>query len=195
MHHSNCAITNYDKNLALPLALVAGTGLWLWWRFQHVSVPPNLRVVQGFDIHKYAGRWYEIARFDFKHEKHLSHVTADYSLNSDGSVKVENSGFDYVKKHWKTSKGIAKFLHRPTEGALKVSFFRPFYSGYNVVQMDPDYKNALVFGENRDYIWLLSRNKTMPKAIKQKFMNTARKAGYDLDRLVWTQQEKVPIPA
>lgn len=181
------------RKLALPLVLVTGTAAALWWRFQHVGVPPNIEVVQDFNIRKYAGRWYEIARFDFKPEKHLSHVTAEYSLNPNGTVKVRNSGFDYVKKRWKTSRGIAKFLHRPTTGALKVSFFRPFYSGYFVVETDPDYKNALVFGQRKNYIWFLSRTKTMPKAVKQQFMDTAQKAGYELDKLVWTRQAKTPV--
>ena len=177
-----------SKNLALPLCLMAGAGAFLLWRSLKVKVPEDIQVVQNFDIHLYAGKWYEIARFDFRHEKHLSHVTADYSLNPDGSVRVVNTGFDYIKKVWKTSEGVATFVGSKTEGALKVSFFRPFYSGYNVALMDPDYENALIFGENKKYIWFLSRNKTMPQEIRQRFMDTAQQAGYDLDRLVWTDQ-------
>lgn len=193
IHFPGCGTTINKINPAIPLVIATGTTVALWWRFQHVIIPRNVKVVENFNIRDYAGRWYEIARFDFKHEKHLSHVTAEYSLSPNGTVQVRNSGFDYVKKQWKEARGIAKFLHGPTTGALKVSFFRPFYSGYFVVEMDPDYKNALVFGENKKYIWFLSRTKTMPKAVKQKFMDTAQNAGYDLDKLVWTRQAKVPI--
>lgn len=180
---------NGPAKYILPAILVSGGLALLILNGCHVKRPRNLEVVQDFDIEKYAGKWYEIARFDFKHEKHLSHVTANYSLNADGSVKVENKGYNYVKKEWETATGVAKFNGDKSEGALKVSFFRPFYSGYNVVLMDPDYENALVFGENKRYIWFLSRNKAMPQATKQKFMDKAREYGYDMKKLVWTKQD------
>lgn len=154
-----------------------------------VEVPEGVEVVTDFDIKAYSGQWYEIARFDFKHEKDLNQVTANYTLNEDGSVTVENKGYNYVKKDWEVAKGKAKFIGETNKGALKVSFFGPFYSGYNVVLMDPDYQNALVFGENTDYVWILSRSKTIPDSVKTKFVEHAKKAGYDTSRFVWTQQE------
>lgn len=177
------------NNIRLPLFLMAGVGILVWLKFRQVTVPKYLQVVSDFDIHQYAGKWHEIARFDFKHEKNLSHVTADYSVQANGSVRVENKGYDITKGRWKTATGIASFVGATTEAALKVSFFRPFYSGYNVVLMDPDYENALIFGEDRNYIWFLSRNKTMSSATKQKFMEKAREAGYNLERLIWTKQD------
>ena len=71
---------------------------------------------------------------------------------------------------------------------LKVSFFGPFYSGYNVVAIDKEYKYAMVFGKNLNYLWLLSREKTMPKAVIENYLEIAANAGYDLSRLVWTAQ-------
>lgn len=154
-----------------------------------VKVPKNVTVVKPFDAKKYMGVWYEIARFDFKHEKDLKNVTATYALNDDGSVKVVNKGYNYVKDKWQEAVGKAKFIGDTNEAALKVSFFGPFYSGYNVVSMDPAYENVLVFGESKDYIWILSRSKTIPHEVKDKFLQIARDAGYDLKRLVWTQQD------
>ena len=154
-----------------------------------VKVPNDIMVVDNFDIKSYAGKWYEIARFDFKHEKDMDSVTAEYSLNDDGTIKVLNKGFNTVQNEWKESEGKAEFLSDKSKGALKVSFFGPFYSGYNVVAMEPNYKNALVMGENKDYIWFLSREKEMPVEVKNKFLKIARDAGYDLDRLVWTKQK------
>ena len=154
-----------------------------------VEVPEGVNVVNNFDANQYMGTWYEIARFDFKHEKDLSNVTATYSLNKDRSVKVVNKGYNFVKNKWEEANGKAKFLDDNTKGALKVSFFGPFYSGYNVVMMDPDYENALVFGESTDYIWILSRNKTIPEATKEKFLKEAERIGYDLSRLVWTEHD------
>ena len=154
-----------------------------------VKVPENISVVKDFDVKSYEGKWYEIARFDFKYEKDLKNVTANYTLNDDGSIKVENKGFNYVKNEWEEVKGKAKFNGSENEGALKVSFFGPFYSGYNVVAMDPAYENVLVFGQNTDYIWILSRNKTIPQNVKDKFVAKAKEAGYDLNRLVWTEHD------
>ncbi|HLS95208.1 MAG TPA: lipocalin family protein [Sphingobacterium sp.] len=154
-----------------------------------VKVPPGVEVVEPFDVRAYTGKWYEIARFDFKQEKNMKQVTAEYTLNDDGSIKVINRGFDTVKGKWKDAIGKAKFVGEQNRGALKVSFFGPFYSGYNVVAMEPPYQNALVFGEDTDYIWILSRNKTIPEDVKNNFLRIAREAGYDVSRLIWTKHD------
>jgi apolipoprotein D and lipocalin family protein len=178
----------YSKYIKIALGSVILLSPFIFQACKSVKVPAGVKVVDNFDIKSYAGKWYEIARFDFKHEKDMDQVTAEYTLNEDGSVNVLNRGFDTVKSEWKESEGKAKFIGDENKGALKVSFFGPFYSGYNVVAMDPAYENVLVFGENTDYIWMLSRNKTMPESVKEKFMKIAKDAGYDLNRLVWTKQ-------
>lgn len=171
------------------LGATAVAGFVLFTACKSVKVPAGVEVVKNFKLESYMGSWYEIARFDFKHEKNMSHVTANYTLKDDGSVEVVNKGYDYVKGKWKEAKGKAKFINTPDEGALKVSFFGPFYSGYNVVAMDPDYENVLVFGETTDYIWILSRNKTIPESVKNAFLKKAKSHGYDLNRLVWTKHD------
>ena len=153
------------------------------------SIPEGVEAVTPFDIKKYMGTWYEIARFDFKFERDLSHVTATYSLNEDGSVKVINRGFNTKENEWKEAKGKAVFVGDENTGMLKVSFFGPFYSGYNVVAIDDDYQYAMIFGKNLDYLWLLSRTKTMPGKVKNDFLQQAAKVGYDISALIWTVQE------
>lgn len=171
------------------LGAAAIAGLVLLSSCKSVEIPAGVDVVKGFKPESYMGSWYEIARFDFKQEKNMSHVTANYTLKDDGSVEVVNKGYDYVKEKWKEAKGKAKFINTPDQGALKVSFFGPFYSGYNVVAMDPDYENVLVFGETTDYIWILSRNKTIPESVKKAFLEKAKSHGYDINRLVWTKHD------
>ncbi|WP_313029765.1 lipocalin family protein [Soonwooa sp.] len=149
----------------------------------------NVQVVQNFDADKYLGTWYEVARFDFKFEKDLKNVTANYSKREDGKIKVLNKGFNTVKNEWEEATGKAKFVGSENEAALKVSFFGPFYSEYNVVQLDPEYKTALIFGESTDYIWILSRSKTISEDTKKKYLDFATKHGYDLFKLVWTIQD------
>ena len=69
----------------------------------------------------------------------------------------------------------------------KVSFFGPFYGGYNVIKLDDKYQYALVSGPNRDYLWILSRTPTIPDAVKQDYLNTARDLGFRVDQLVWVK--------
>lgn len=154
------------------------------------KIPDQIKVVKPFDSNRYLGTWYEIARFDFKHEKDLSNVTATYTLKEDGKIKVVNKGYNFIKNKWVEANGKAKFTSLKDQGSLQVSFFGPFYSGYHVVMMEPDYETALVFGDTTDYIWILSRKKTISETIKQKFLAKATEAGYDLNRMVWTKQDK-----
>ncbi len=145
--------------------------------------------VQPFDVDKYLGKWHEICRLDFYWEKGLSQVTAEYSKNTDGTIEVKNRGFADKNGKWKQSMGKAKPVAEMERGALKVSFFGPFYSAYNVVKIDPEYKYALVFGRNTDYMWILSREKTIPDHIKEEYIQYAIQTGYDTSKLVWTRQE------
>lgn len=173
------------KSFLLLTAVAAGTALYNLLK----PIKSNVAVIQGFQKEKYLGDWYEIARLDFYWEKNLKNVMATYSQNEDGSIRVNNQGYDAVQEKYKQSIGKANFVRTEEEGALKVSFFGPFYSGYNVVMLDEDYRYALVFGENLDYMWILSREKTIPEDIKQKYLAYAKRAGYAIDKLVWTVQE------
>lgn len=74
------------------------------------------------------------------------------------------------------------------EGRLKVSFFGPFYAGYNVIEIDENYRYVLIAGNNLKYLWLLSRDKTMPKNVITRYLNKAKELGYDTEKLVWTKQ-------
>ena len=96
------------------------------------GIPKNATAVKNFEVEKYMGRWYEIARFDFRFERNLDNTTAEYTLNENQTVGVLNQGHDYIKDTWKSAKGIAKFVGPKDEGRLKVSFFRPFYGSYNI---------------------------------------------------------------
>lgn len=174
--------------MIIGASLIAGTAGAATYLFSRPSIPASAEAVKNFDPERYMGKWYEIARFDFKFEKDLSFVTADYSENPDGSIKVINSGYNTEKKRWQSAEGKAIFAKTPDIGMLKVSFFGPFYSGYNVVAIDKEYKYAMVFGKNLNYLWLLSREKTMPEAVIENYLEIAANAGYDLSRLVWTAQ-------
>jgi apolipoprotein D and lipocalin family protein len=154
-----------------------------------VSIPRGAKAVNPFDRNKYLGTWYEIARMDFKFEKGLDHVTATYSLINEKTIRVDNKGYSTIEKKWKESIGKAKLAGDSSEGRLKVSFFGPFYGGYNVIAIDRDYQFALVAGNNLHYLWFLSREKIMPKEVKEKYLLQAQALGYDTSKLVWTNQK------
>lgn len=172
------------KSLLLLTAAAAGTLIYNIWK----PVKSTLPVIDNFDINKYLGEWFEIARLDFFWEKNLQQVKANYSLNEDGTIKVTNTGINEKSGKLKQSIGQAKFSETPNKGALQVSFFKPFYSGYNIMHIDSDYNYALIFGENLDYLWILSRTKEIPESIKEKYLNYAKNAGYEIENLVWTKQ-------
>ena len=152
------------------------------------NAPENAVPVSGFNVVDYLGKWFEIARIDFKHEKDMSNVTANYVLNDDGTIKVINRGYDYVDGEWKESVGKAKFVGDPTVGALKVSFFGPFYTGYNIIALDEGYETALIVGKDTNYMWILSRTTTIPEDTKEEYLALASKLGFDTNRLVWVDQ-------
>lgn len=149
------------------------------------TIPPQAKVRTNFDVHKYMGTWYEIARIDFRFEKNLNNTSASYTLKNDGAVEVLNCGFNVKSKEWKQALGKAKFRGAKDSAALKVSFFGPFYAGYNVIALDEGYNYALVAGKNLDYLWILSRDKNIPEAIKKEYLKIAQDVGYDTSRLLW----------
>ncbi|WP_291860156.1 lipocalin family protein [Marinilabilia sp.] len=145
--------------------------------------------MEPFYIERYLGKWYEIARLDFKYERNLNNVTAEYSWNDSGSIRVVNRGYNTVEQEWQEAIGKAKFVGEANVAKLKVSFFGPFYSGYNVIAIDENYNYALVAGKNLDYLWILSRKTTIPDKIKERFLKIAGDIGYDTSDLLWPEHD------
>ncbi len=179
------------KNPFLKIAVPVSLGILgiLILKSCSAGIPDRATAIQNFDSERYLGKWYEIARFDFKFEKNLNQVTATYSKNPDGTIKVDNKGYNYITKEWKQSIGEAKFVNTENEARLKVSFFKPFWSGYNVIDLDENYQYALVAGKSLDYLWILSREKTIPDAIKTRFLEKAKSVGYNTSGLIWVEHK------
>lgn len=182
---------NMSKTQKLPIALLAGAGvvagLLLYRSATSVSIPKGATPVTPFDGERYLGKWYEIARLDYKFEKHLNNVTAEYSFNPNGTIRVDNKGYNYKQETWKESVGKARFVEDPEVGRLKVSFFGPFYAGYNVIALDDDYQYALVVGDNLNYMWILSRETTIPDHVKESYLAQAAAIGFDTSALIWCE--------
>jgi apolipoprotein D and lipocalin family protein len=174
----------------MRLNAVARRGLGFLAAFALVGcthVPEGVQPVGGFDASRYMGTWYEVARLPNRFEKGLEQITATYSLQDDGTVKVVNRGYDVARKEWRDAIGKAKFVGAKDVGALKVSFFGPFYGGYNVVDLDPEYRHALVVGPDRSYLWILSRDPAPPDAVVQRLKRKAAELGYDTSALVYVK--------
>lgn len=163
------------KVLGLILLIVGGC----------VAIPSDIEAVRGFELERYLGRWYEIARLDHSFERGLTNVSADYSLQADGRVAVVNRGYRPEKDRWETAEGVAALVDAPDVGRLKVSFFGPFYGGYNIIALDKEaYRHALVCGPNRSYLWILAREPQLDPVITADLVEQARALGFATDQLI-----------
>lgn len=172
-----------NRNKSLALITLAVMTIF----YSCASIPKGATAVKPFDKERYLGKWYEIARLDFRFERDLNNTTAEYSLNGNGTIRVVNQGYNTVRKERTQATGKAKFAGDDDIAMLKVSFFGPFYSGYNVLDLDDEYKYALVAGESLKYLWILSRETTIPDGIKEKYLKLAEDIGYNTSELIWVE--------
>ena len=155
------------------------------------GVPENVTPVDEFELPRYLGKWYEIARYDHSFEEGLSEVTATYSMRDDGGVKVINRGFSKQENAWDEAEGKAYFVDTSSIGHLKVSFFGPFYASYVIMALDKEgYQYALITGPDKDYLWILARTPSIDDDVRSQLLDTASAAGYDVNKLIWVEHEK-----
>lgn len=173
------------RALALGLLLLLGGCL---------GTPPGVEPVVNFDAQRYLGTWYEIARLDHVFERGLDGVTATYSFNDDGSVRVLNRGYRAEKSEWAQAEGVARFVDDESTGHLKVSFFGPFYASYVVFELDQDYEYAFVSGFNNNYLWLLARTPEVSGELKERFVRRAEELGFAVDELLFVDQSRNLTP-
>ncbi|GAB4169649.1 MAG: lipocalin family protein [Geothermobacteraceae bacterium] len=153
------------------------------------GAPQGVEPVTGFQLERYLGTWYEIARLDHSFERGLSRVTAEYSLRDDGGIRVVNRGFNETNGEWKQAIGRAYVTGAADVGALKVSFFGPFYGGYNVIALDRDgYRWAMVCGPSRDYLWILARSPRLDGEVYRQLVAGARQLGFAVEGLIEVRQ-------
>jgi apolipoprotein D and lipocalin family protein len=148
----------------------------------------DIATVRDFDLSKYLGTWYEIARYDHRFESGLTEVKAEYTLLLNGMIKVVNSGFNTVKG--KRSEIIGKAKTTAFSGLLRVSFFWFFYSDYRVLALGDNYAWSLVGGGCSDkYLWILSRTETLPEETLSAILSEAERRGYDTKRLIFNEKK------
>jgi apolipoprotein D and lipocalin family protein len=150
----------------------------------------KLEVVTGFEVDRYLGVWYEAARYPHRFETGLSNVSAEYSRNADGTIKVVNRGFSEKKSQWETAEAVAKPKGAPSSGWLKVSFFKPFYASYKIIYLNEDYTQAIVTGPTYGYLWILARDPALPQRELDLLVERIQGVGFDSGKLIYVDQTK-----
>ncbi len=154
-----------------------------------LGMPPTVKPVKEFELDRYLGKWYEIARLDHSFERGMEQVYAEYTLRDKGGIQVVNRGFLASKNEWREARGKAFFVGPPTEGYLKVSFFGPFYGSYVIFELEREnYRHAFVSGPDTSYLWLLARTPTVEPAVVARFVERAAQLGFDTDKLIYVKQ-------
>lgn len=155
------------------------------------NLPEGITPVSDFEINKYLGKWYEIARLDHSFERGLDKVSAVYSLREDGGIKVVNKGYSNREKDWSEAEGKAYLVKSKDEGLLRVSFFGPFYGSYIIFELDKEnYQYSFVAGNSRSYLWLLSRTPMVSQDIINKFVIRSKELGFEIEKLIYVNQSR-----
>ncbi len=160
-----------------------------------LGVPEKVTPVDNFDVNRYLGTWYEIARLDHSFERGLTNVTAEYSLRDDGGIKVVNRGYSAENEAWKEAEGRAYFVENERQGYLKVSFFGPFYGSYVIFGLDREaYQYSFVSGPDTSYLWLLARSPDLDSKIVRQFVLDAQSRGFDTEQLIFVEHDSIVPP-
>lgn len=152
--------------------------------FAGCSNSHDISVVTGFEAEKYMGKWYEIARLPNWFESGMTNVSAEYLLSEDGEISVYNRGTKYGKERFIAGK--ARFRNSRSTGELEVSFFGPFYSGYRIIKLPPDYRYSIVVGDNRDFLWILGRETRLDPADMDEIMVFLREQKFAVEKLIYS---------
>lgn len=150
------------------------------------GVPKGVTPVTGFDVERYLGTWYEVARLDHSFERGMTNVTATYLKNEDGTIGVVNRGYKTDNCRFEEAEGTARFQGDPSVASLSVTFFWPFAGGYHVFALDQqDYQYAMVAGPSRKYLWILSRSAELDTQVRDALIAEARRLEFPVEDLIF----------
>lgn len=167
-----------------PFSLLAGC----------TGIPEGTRAVSDFELEPFLGDWYEIAHLPHRFEDGLACLTATYRRQADGGIRVINRGYSLTEGSWDIAEGQAYFLEAPNVGRLKIGFFGAYYGGYNILELDDDYRHALIAGPDRDYLWILARRPLLDEATYRALVSRARELDFPVDDLVRIAQDSSRYP-
>jgi apolipoprotein D and lipocalin family protein len=176
-----------NKKTWLMIAAGAGTASLAYALWPKKKVPFSA-IIDHFDKNKYMGTWQEIARLPNAIEKNLTDLTEEYTLNEDNTIKVVTRAFNTAKNKLVEATGTIKFKGPENRGQLEVAYFLPIYLDYNILDVDRSYRFALVSGNGLNYLWLLSKENSIPEDIQARFLEKATALGFDTAKLEWMQR-------
>jgi len=151
------------------------------------SSHPPLATVPAVDLDRYYGTWYEIARLPNRFQaKCVSDTQATY--RPDGkAVRVLNQ-CRTANGTLEQASGVARVVAGSHGARLRVSFFRPFYGDYWILDLDPDYRWVLVGEPGRQYAWILARSPRLDEATLETLLTRAAALGFDRQAFIRTPQ-------
>lgn len=147
---------------------------------------PVVTPIQQLNTERYMGTWYEIVRMPTSFQRDMSHATASYRLNADGTFEVVNRGFNTRKGEWKTAVGKAKPIDGMPAG-FSVSFQWPFSGGYYIAELGSNYEYAVIVSDSHDYFWLLAREPRLPRWLIDRTLARAHEWGFDIEQMIETK--------
>jgi apolipoprotein D and lipocalin family protein len=150
---------------------------------------PFLQVVPKVDITKYAGKWYEIASLPVSQQKGCYCTTADYSIIDSTTIKVVNKcRKGSINGEYDEAEGKAFVVEGSNNAKLRVQFFWPFRGDYWIIDLDNDYKYAVVGVPSRKYFWILSRTPDMDDELLNLLLARVKEMGFDISKAQKTVQ-------
>ncbi len=171
------------KIAAILMILLAGAAV-----HGRVEEKP-LEVVPHVEIQRYLGTWYEIATIPQRFQKGCVGVTARYTLLENGDIEVVNTcRKKTLDGKVRSVRGKAWIVDKTTNAKLKVRFFWPFSGAYWIIDLDDDYRWAVVGHPSRKYLWILSRTPQMDPALYDVLIRRIAAKGYDVSRIKKTLQ-------
>lgn len=169
------------QSLLTFTALAVGTFIYNYLK----PIKSSVDVISDFKIEKFLGEWQQIARLDNQKENNLINIKLAFLKNDNGQYHGTLTGYNSVKHNQINIESKIKLNAVKNLGIFKAAFFTPFYSNYNIVKVDESYQDILIFGNNLDRMWILSRTKEMPKERIDLYIQYAKDCGFDISNLVW----------
>ncbi|NOU00193.1 MAG: lipocalin [Gallionella sp.] len=155
------------------------------------TVLEGLEPVTGFNVERFMGKWYEIERIENMYETGLGNVSAEYFLSPDGNIRVIHRGFHPRRNSWSIATGQISFVGSRDVGSFKITFGSPVPLPYNVLEIDPQYRYAMVSGIDRDSLWILSREPQLDRSILDSLVAKAKTLGFSTKNLMYVEQKAI----
>ena len=150
---------------------------------------PTLRNVSYVDVDRYLGRWYVISHVPYFLENGKVGTSDNYARRPDGKL---DAIFAFRKKSLtapeQTWNGVAEITDTKSNAEWKVSFVWPFSATYRVLELDPDYRWAVVSNGNGKLVWVLARETSMTDALYRDILKRVTAQGIDANKLVKVPQ-------